>query len=99
MTTSPSFSLHLIVLYIYIYIYISLIMKTYQSLHISLKKLGFFPISRNQILSNITARAKHVLKTFKLRTLHLCLYIIRYIHFLCSCFLYKHPSLCEQHFS
>ena len=34
--------------------------------------------------------------TFKLRMLNVCLRIFPCVHFLCYCYLDKHPSLCEQ---
>ena len=70
--------------------------KTYLFLHISLKTGGFFWSLKKPSFSNIIPRAKNVLNTFKLRVLNVRLWIFRYIHFLYSCYLDKHPSWCEQ---
>ena len=70
--------------------------KTYLSLHISLKPGGFFWSLKNPTFSNSIPRAKHILNIFELRTLNAALYLFHYIHFICSCYLDKHPWQCEQ---
>ena len=50
---------------------------------------------KNPIFSNIFPCAKHVLNTFKLRTLCARFVSFRCIHSICSCYLDKHPSLFE----
>ena len=57
---------------------------------------GFFLSLKGPTFSNIIQRAKHVLNTFKLRTLYTHLYLFHYRHFICSSYLNKHSSLCEQ---
>ena len=55
---------------------ICICMKTYQSLHISLKNGRIFLISeKNPTFSRIFPRAKYVLNTFELRTLRARLYL------------------------
>ena len=51
---------------------------------------------KNPTFSNIIPHVKHILNTFKLRTQNTRLYLFRYIDFIYSCYLDKHPSLCEQ---
>ena len=51
---------------------------------------------KNSTFLNIIPCAKHILNTFKLRMLYAHLYLFHCIHFICSYYLDKHPSLCEQ---
>ena len=55
-----------------------------------------FFISKNSTVSNIIPCAKHVLNNLKLGTLNAYWYLFRYIHFIWSCYVGKHPSLWEQ---
>ena len=70
--------------------------KTYLSLHISLKTGGLFWSLKNTTFSSTIPRAINILNSFKLRTLNARLYLFRYIHFIGSCYLDKHPSPCKQ---
>ena len=49
----------------------------------------------NPTFSNIFSRAKHVRNTFKLWTLCERFVSFRWVLFICSCYLSKHPLLCE----
>ena len=50
----------------------------------NLKKTGLFWALKNPTFSNIIPCTKHILNTFKLRTLKVCLRTFCYIHFLCA---------------
>ena len=47
------------------------------------RREDFSFLLKNPTFLNIIPRAKHVLNTFKLRTLYARSYIFRYIHFIC----------------